>query len=127
MTSIWEILENIRSRIIENAELRMVQIGDREFPASFLPAARIRLLAISTDSSAGAVSIIDAQIGIEIYLMPKTTEKIKADMVQEIIELIVGDGFLPNVRLHYAPIVRNTSSENVSIFFTLRIAERNEL
>lgn len=126
MAILWDILDNIRRRLIEALDVRTVIISDDDIPASLLPAARIKFIAASSDFETGVPVIFDIVVKIDILLKAGSTEQQLADMIQSACEALVESDYPSGVRIDGAPAVQNIERTNATVKIKLRWAERSE-
>ena len=126
MAVLWDILDAVRKCLIESLDFRAVIISDDDVPASLMPAARIKFVSATSNSSAEVPIIFDIVVEIEILMGVKSEAESIADAVQSVSEILVKCEYPAGVRICSAPTVKNVARNSATIKVKFRWAERSE-
>lgn len=128
MAILWDIIDDVRCRLVETPNLRTVVIGDDDVPASLLPAARVQLVSAASDYSTGIPIIIDVTLNIEIINSLSKDERSISQLVQDVIEALIVGEYPHGARIVCAPNIKNINrnANTAKITMTIRWVERSE-
>ncbi len=125
MAIIWDILDSIRQKLIEELDLRTVVIGDGDIAASLLPAAQIRPRTVISNSAAGVPIVIEVTPRIEFFFLPKTEKQVISGQIHKAVEVLNTDIYPDGCRISGSPRAKIDYPKNLAVMeLTIRWVER---
>ncbi len=128
MGVLWDVVDEVRRRLLDDVGVLRVVVGDVDVPASALPAGRVVLAAFVVDGAAALPTRIEATLVVELVLPSGTGAEDLANTAEKLVEALRRGGYPHGTRViqRGRATIKDGVYPTVSLLLDIAWAERYE-